>query len=179
LHRYIPDPRPRVHCTCPTHKHELNPLSPPRPNKVRGGYFYFYSRARECAMCECARSIDCACRFPRGNQVPRNEVNEITDRGVGRWTKTVCVQSFPEFLSGEWYLFIYIYIAPHVRIRMYDNIYIYNCRRSLIVFLCDIIFSVSFIRLNRFLKRPNVVRLSRVYCRRSTAHVHIIYTYLQ
>lgn len=43
--------------------------------------FYFYS---ECVWCASVRAQLTAPAVPRGNQVPRNEVNEITDR-CGGW----------------------------------------------------------------------------------------------
>jgi len=84
----------------------LNPLSP--PNEVRGGYFIFI-RVRECVWCTSVRAQLTAPSVPRGNQVPRNEVNEITNvvwgGGGGDGRKLcVCCKSFPEFISDAWYL---------------------------------------------------------------------------
>jgi len=74
---------------------------------------YFYSRVWRAQLTAPA--------VPRGNHVPRNEVNEITDHvrvcvcaGQKRWSKIVCVcvcvcapQGFPEFVSDAWYPGVY------------------------------------------------------------------------
>lgn len=60
---------------------------------------------------------------PRGNQVPRNEVNEITDRGVGDGGENCVCAEFSRISFGQ--MVSILYIASHIRIHRYTIIVYY------------------------------------------------------